>query len=336
MMKKEDLFMKKKALVLLALLLALSLTACGGNSAGGADSSAPMDAMANQSAPSADTSYEAGWDMPMEPEGEYQESASGSVYGGMPENAKVIYSADLSLETKEFDQTSRTLASVVSELGGYFESRSLSQGGVYRSMDCVVRVPAENFVVFLDRAGEAAHMTYRHEYSDDVSEVYYDSEARLTTQRTKLERLQELLSKAEDMADIITIETAISETELEIEYLTGSLRKYDSQINYSTVNLSLYEVYRLSTDEEAPVTFGDRFGTALASGFQRGIDGLEDFAITIARNWVALLIWAAVIAVAVVILRKQARRKKAARIAAAIPPQPPEEQAKPQDGQTEQ
>ena len=45
-----------------------------------------------------------------------------------------------------------------------------------------------------------------------------------------------------------------------IEYLTGSLRKYDSQINYSTVNLQLYEVYRLSTDEEVPQTFGERLG----------------------------------------------------------------------------
>ena len=50
--------------------------------------------------------------------------------------------------------------------------------------------------------------------------MYYDNEARLTTQRTKLERLQELLSKAEAMEDIITIESAISETELQIEYLT--------------------------------------------------------------------------------------------------------------------
>ena len=53
------------------------------------------------------------------------------------------------------------------------------------------------------------------------------------------------------MEDIIALESAISETELEIEFLTGSLRKYDSKINFSTITLSLREVYRLSTDEES-------------------------------------------------------------------------------------
>lgn len=323
--------MKKKFLILLALMLALSLSACGGN-AGGSDSSAPMDSIAQEApSPSAeDRNYAAddamGWDAPMAPEGNMEAASggNGSVYGGMPENAKVIYTADLSLETKEFDQASQSLADTVSELGGYFESRSVSQGGRYRSMDCVVRVPVENFVTLLDRAGETAHTTYRHEYSDDVSEAYYDSEARLTTQRTKLARLQELLGKAEDMADIITIESAISDTELEIEYLTGSLRKYDSQINYSTVNISLCEVYRLSTDEDVPVTFGDRFGSAFAAGFQRGIDGLEDFAIAVARNWVTLLVWAVVIAAVVLLLRHVRRKRNAGRAPSASMPAEPE------------
>ena len=96
-------------------------------------------------------------------------------------------------------------------------------------------------------------MANRAEYLDDVSEAYYDQESRLTTQRTKLERLQELLRQAQDMEDIITIESAISETELEIEFLTGSLRKYDSQINYSTITLSLREVYRREEREEQGV-----------------------------------------------------------------------------------
>ena len=193
----------------------------------------------------------------------------------------------------------------------------------------------KNFTALLDRAGEAAHVTNRSEYLEDVSEMYYDQEARLATQRTKLDRLQELLSKAENMEDIITIESAISETELQSEYLTGSLRKYDSLINYSTVSLYLREVYRLSTDEEVPVTFGQRFGSALSVGFQRGVDGLEDFAISVARNWMSLLILAAVIVSVVLFLRRR-KRKKAEWSAAVLAKAGKSEEKKPEDKKSEE
>ena len=261
--------MKKRLFALLwSAMLLLSLAACGGSAKGGDMNSAA------QTAPSASDAVhfatDEKYDMPMEemgwesdampaPEPESPEGGYGGMngsYGGVPANAKIIYTADMSLETKEFDEAQQALEDVVNELGGYFESRSVNQGGHYRSLDCTVRVPVKNFITFLDRAGETAHVTNRSEYLEDVSEAYYDQEARLATQRIKLERLQELLGKAENMADIITIESAISETELQIEYLTGSLRQYDSQINYSTVSIYLREVYRLSTDEEAPVTFG--------------------------------------------------------------------------------
>ena len=326
--------MKKKLCSLLALLCILSLTACGGSSKIATDSgpSTPQD----MPTMSADSAPSGGWDTSMSEEGDFlPEPSPDAGYGGVPANAKIIYTATLSLETKEFDAASQALAALVSDVGGYFESRSVDQGH-YRSMDAVVRVPAAEFLPFLDRAGETAHVANRAEYLDDVSEAYYDQESRLATQRTKLERLQELLRQAQDMEDIITIESAISETELEIEFLTGSLRKYDSKINFSTITLSLREVYRLSTDEEVPLTFGQRLGSAFSTGFQRGVEGLEDFAIGVARNWVGLLIWAAIIAAAVLLIRRHLR-KRAARRRYPVPPVPhaPHVPPVPPDGEAE-
>lgn len=336
--------MKKRLFALLwSAMLLLSLAACGGSAKGGDMNSAA------QTAPSATDAVhfatDEKYDMPMEemgwesdampaPEPESPEGGYGGMdgsYGGVPANAKIIYTADMSLETKEFDEAQQALEDVVNELGGYFESRSVNQGGHYRSLDCTVRVPVKNFITFLDRAGETAHVTNRSEYLEDVSEAYYDQEARLATQRIKLERLQELLGKAENMADIITIESAISETELQIEYLTGSLRKYDSQINYSTVSIYLREVYRLSTDEEAPVTFGDRLASAFSSGLSSGVANLDDFAIFVARNWLSLLILIAVIAAVVLFFRRRRSRKKMA-----APPLPVEKDAVKADEEQEE
>lgn len=295
------------------LLVLLLLTGCGG--------SAGMNSAATESAPqyngsaSGSLDYGYGWaEDSAAPEMPKEESTTvaGSITSNSAplQNAKLIYTADLTLQTKEYDAACAALNTLVAELGGYFETRELNQGGSYRSLFCVVRVPAEQFAPFLDQVGTIANMTYRNEYSRDVSEAYYDLEARLTTQRTKLARLQELLAKAESMEDIITIESAISDTELQIEYLTGSLRHYDSLIGYSTINVSLHEVYRLSTEEETPVTFGDRLSSAFKRGFERGVSDLEDFVISVARNWLSLTVWAVIIVVVVIVIR---RRKAAGR-----------------------
>lgn len=312
----------KRTILTLILMVSL-LTGCGGAASNNAGSDwAPQENMTESMSGGSmkgdyDYGYDNGWvtedstaDMPEAPES----SMTGSDVSGSPlENAKIIYTADMTLETRDFDQAGSALTALVSSVGGYFESRELNQGGTYRSVYCVIRVPASRFIEFLDQAGEVAHMTYRNEYSENVSEHYYDLEARLTTQRTKLQRLQELLAKANDMADIITIESAISDTELQIEYLTGSLRKYDSLIDFSTIRLSLREVYRLSNEEVTPVTFGERLTSAFKRGLDRGISDLEDFVISLARNWLTLIIWAVIIAAAVVLIRRRIRRRRAAK-----------------------
>jgi hypothetical protein len=250
----------------------------------------------------------------------------------LPENVKMIYRGYLYLESTAFDTATAGLQELVSQMGGYFETSELNNYSPYRSAFYVVRVPSAKYNEFCGKVGTLAQLNSQRHTSENVSEAYYDTESRLVTQRTKLERLQELLAKADKMEDIITLESAIAETELQIERLTGTLRKYDALVDYATVEISLEEVYVLTEQEQPVIGFWPKLAEAFKTGTNRFVDDVENFALRFARNWISrlisLCIWVVIILLVVRFLRKKKnitlfQRKKTEQ---APPPPPADEQ----------
>ena len=225
---------------------------------------------------------------------------------------KVIYNVYMDMQTKEFDAVAADLESIVYELGGYFENQDIyNTQNQYRSAGYTLRIPAENLDEFLDRAGQISTVTYMSRSARDVSDSYYDTQSRLDSARTKLSRLQDLMAEAENMEDLITIESAITDVEWEIDNYGSTVRYYDSQVSYSTVTLNLKEVYEIEKVTEPPMTFGERVGNAFEQGFNSVGMFLKNFVIWLAASWIwILLIVIAVIIVIALIERKKNKKKE--------------------------
>lgn len=304
------------ALFLVTLLTALALTGCGGSGYSGGDS-APSAPSVSESQTAYDTGggewkgEMMGFDAPADAEAPEEEPAGD---GGQTEdrlaNAKIVYTANIEAETQEFDASAAALEKLVEDLGGYLEYASTSSyGDGSRNASYTIRIPSGEFKGFLKRVGDLTHVVSQDRNADNISEMYYDTESRLETQRTKMERLQMLLAKAETMEDIIDLENAISETEYQIEQLTGSLRHYDSLVDFATVELRLREVLRLTEVEEAPPTFGRQLSSAFTGGLRSFGDFLQGVAIFLAYNWLWLVVLA-LIALVVVKLSKRAQARR--------------------------
>ena len=298
--------MKRRILaILLTLMMLFALTACGGQK-----SEAAMDMAATSSAPmeeprAEETTADYGGGVVYE-EGESQvENTNGSAVV----ERKFIITAWLELETTSFDEAVQGLTELTEEFGGYFETSSVAnRKSGSRWANYTARIPADQYEAYMNQAGTLCHETWREANAEDISEAYYDTQGRLKTQQIKLERLQELLAKAELMEDIITIESAISETEWQIENLSGTLRHYDSKVDYATVNISLSEVYKLSNVETVPESFGQRLGAAFTDGLSDFGDTLEDLAVSFAYSWMWWLLLVVVVVVVVRIVRKRPLR----------------------------
>ncbi len=220
--------------------------------------------------------------------------------GGLHQNVKLIYIANISVQTTNFQETYDNLLKLVEENGAYFESSSVDNGSYYS--DGVrtygyytIRVPAENYGNFVNAVGGCCHVVSLNENVKDVGLEYFEIESRLETLRIKEQRLHDLLREASTMSDIIDLENALAETEYQIDSYTSSLNRYDSLIGYSTINISIETVaiYTPSVTEE--LTFGERVSKAFERGVANFQYGFEDFVVWGSENVLHILFWLAVI-----------------------------------------
>lgn len=333
--------MKKLSFLLAILLLFSLLTGCGGAKSDAAydrvEMSKPMEAPMASAAPqySVSTGFASDMKAEMDMMANQQEAIteeSMSDYGSLgdaiyenPEN-KIIRRAHLTVQTTEFEQSIAALGALTAQYNGYYETSEVSSGYIHdqyanRSAYYVVRIPREHFTAFRDSTGTIGHVSSLNENNQDVGEVYYDTEARLATLTTKRDRLLALLEKAEIMEDIIALESALADVQYQIDDHTGSLRKYDSLINYSTFTVNIQEVEEIVEQPAVTQTFGEKLLSNLKSGANSFVRNLQYFAYDVARNLIGIVIFL-VIAVAVILFgRKRVRNFKAKRKAKAVKPE---------------
>lgn len=307
--------MKKLFACLLALMLVMSLVSCGGSA---------NDAAADKAAPEAmDGGYayteeESIYDMEIP----FADGASGDAMPTASAQEKMIYTADLSAETVEYDKAVGELKAAVTAAGGYIESCSEYTGGYYdagvyvregnRSVHFALRIPADRFNDFLAGLEGTLNVTHRNIYSENVTMQYVDMEARIKNLKAQEQRLQELLQDAENMEQLLSIEDHLTSTRTQIEQAEGEMRVLENRVSYCTVNLSVSETQSYSPSAQSSLS--QRLARGFKNSFEKLGRGCTNLLVTISNNFIQLIIAAAVIVVLVRVLKKKGlhlpRRRK--------------------------
>ena len=276
--------MKKRIALLLALLMTLSLCACGSSSkmASSTESaaydstpmSAPMEPAPNASRASGFAAMDSAASA-----GEYGEYDSGTDGGDVPDEnpEKIIYSADATVETTDFDKTLEELAALIKEYGGWVQSSSInganyysiSRGSSYnRSADYTIRIPSDKFQTVMGSLSTLGNVPYSYTYTENVSAQYYDVQSRLTAYKTQEARLLEMMEKAQTVEDTITIEEKLTELQYKIASLQSSLNNWDRQVNYSTISLNVQEVGEYTEQQTVTISYGQRLLNAFTDSLK--------------------------------------------------------------------
>ncbi|NCU26842.1 DUF4349 domain-containing protein [Candidatus Nomurabacteria bacterium] len=226
---------------------------------------------------------------------------------------KMIFTAAMDIETLDYEKSITDFEALVEEYEGFIQdSRIESSTGIntrksLRTAVYRVRIPSTKLSTFRKAAGDIGTITLNDLSGDDVTDSYYDTQARLEALQVQEERLLALLEKAEELKDIIDLEDRLSQLRYEIETLTGSLNKWDALVEMSTVNVEITEVASLT--EPDPETFGQQISKMFTDSVNALTETLKQLVIALVAILPFLVVFGT-IATAVIIPVVRSSKKK--------------------------
>lgn len=246
---------------------------------------------------------------PTKNEASPEDEALDQSYDFEQEGRKIVGSYWLNFSTEEFDKSLEEINSIIEKNKAYIISTDQeSYQSKYINMQ--LRVSSKDAKDFVNEISTIKSLKLKNKSltTEDLTSSYRDRELRLEVLNEKLERLKELEKSSQDTESLLTIETELSNTILEIERIKAENKDIDKNVDYSQVNIEIYEVGVVS-DSENEIEFSTRIKNALDYTFISFINILQDTLIFIIYLFPYLVIIIPLFFLARFIYRKLKERK---------------------------
>lgn len=222
----------------------------------------------------------------------------------------VIRKGEISVVTKEMNRARVDIDAMLGRYGGYLASEDTSndrKGRPERSV-LVLRVPEPAFDEVMTELAKVGRTRGADRRSEDVTAQVIDVETRVATQEASLVRLRQFLEQADDVDDMIRVESEIATRQAELESLKAQQKYLRDNTAMSTITV------RLRTPAAPPPPPAEEDSGFLA-GLQNGWRVLKVVlvgAATVAGALLPFAVATALVAAPVWLLVRAARRRRPA------------------------
>ena len=235
------------------------------------------------------------------------EKGSGTVdSASLPTSARaVITTGSISITVDKPSTAAEKAVRIADVAGGHVDGRQEhpSSGGEPGSAQLVLRIPStrlDTALAELKKLGRVENVTLS---AQDVTGASQDLGARIAALTTSVDRLVQLMSRATTTADLISIETALSDRQANLESLQAQKRGLDDRVDLATITVNFGAL--ASAPERPPGTFL----SGLVAGWGSFVTVLSGSLVVVgvALPWIAF----AAILTAIVVLVVRRRRTRA-------------------------
>ncbi|MCM1284085.1 MAG: DUF4349 domain-containing protein [Muribaculaceae bacterium] len=307
--------MKKRYLCMLALVLCL--TGCGGS--GSSSSSYSKD---NSAGGYTDEAYSDSYS-------DYEntdllEGTSGT--GMQPTDVKIsqemlIYTCDMQLDVLDFEGAVADFKGKLEEFEGFVESENYEDDSSYsqyydeareiwHSYSAAVRIPSDRYDAFCDSVAEIGDLRSKTANAENVSQEYTDIQTTLEIYEAKEERYIGLLADASSDEYALQIESELMDIQIDIARLKTRMKQIETDVAYSTVNVTFREVKRYSEQPVKTDTFVQRLGNTVKETVQDFGTFLEYLLFMLIRMLPYILLVLLIILIVLLLVKRSSKKKK--------------------------
>jgi len=220
---------------------------------------------------------------------------------------KIIKTANVALELKDYNAYNASIHSKVKTFGAYIAGEQQTENDNQIVNSIIIKVPVDKFEDIMNSfTGADVKVIEKNISTEDVTGEVVDTKARLEAKKQVRGRYLELLKQAKSMKDILEVQSEINTIQEDIESASGRVGYLVHAAAYSTINVKYYQYLNGITARELEPTFLDKIGSAFKTGGEI-ITNIILFAISV---------WPLCIAGIVLVIYFKKSRKKAAEVQA--------------------
>jgi hypothetical protein len=210
-------------------------------------------------------------------------SLQGSVPGQNPDwDKKIIKTAFLKLEVKDFKEYSGIVHRAAKQYGGYVANEEQNQSDEKKESTISIKVPVEQFETLMNQLpSDSDKIIEKKITTEDVTGEVLDTKSRMQAKEQMRLKYLEFLKQAKNMEDVLKVQDEINDIQEEMESASGRINYLSHQSVYSTINLTFYQPlagYNPSNDSPG-------FFTRTSKAFRTGFDFITEIFIGVISVW---------------------------------------------------
>ncbi|HVU57531.1 MAG TPA: DUF4349 domain-containing protein [Puia sp.] len=199
---------------------------------------------------------------------------------------KIVKTASLNVEVKNFKDYTARLHEKVRAAGGYIAQEEQSESAYKIENAVTIKVPVDRFdETVMQLSSDSDKLVNKKVSSEDVTMQLIDTKSRLETKKQVRERYMEMLKQSHSKEDVIEMQREVDNIQEQIEGAAGRIAYLGHSAAYSTINVSFYQILDVSVKEEGQPGFLHK----LSDAFRDGWNWMSGLMVGLVSVWPLLL-----------------------------------------------